>query len=93
MIDNPSNAPPESMLTTIDNPYNPFTQFDEWYAFDVSKGYYTCAYLARVTKTSDSLSDLDESLAIEAAIDSIIDLNIIGLYTKVTKENFLNMKV
>jgi len=93
MIDNPSNAPSESMLTTIDNPYNPFTQFDEWYAFDVGKVYYTCAYLARVTKTSDSLSDLDESLAIEAAIDSIIDLNIIGLYTKVTKENFLNMKV
>ena len=27
-----------AMLTTSDNPYDPFTQFDEWYAFDERKG-------------------------------------------------------
>ena len=31
----------EYMLTTIDNPFNPFTNFDDWYAFDTSKGYNT----------------------------------------------------
>ena len=36
------------MLTTIDNPYNPFTNFDEWWAFDISHGYNTCAYLSRI---------------------------------------------
>ena len=37
------------MITTIDNPYNPFTQFDEWYAFDEGKGYCTSGYLARIS--------------------------------------------
>ena len=36
------------MLTTIDNPYDPFTQWDDWYKFDMVKGYDTCGYLARL---------------------------------------------
>jgi len=76
-----------SMITTIDNPYDPFTQFDEWYAFDESKGYCTCGYLARIAKTSDDLSEQDEALAIESAIDEIERLNILGIYKKVTKDD------
>ncbi len=76
----------QSMITTIDNPYNPFTQFDEWFAFDESKGYHTCSYLARITKSSDELSEADESLAIESAIDEIIKFNVLGIYKKVSKD-------
>jgi hypothetical protein len=71
------------MLTTIDNPYNPLTHFDEWRTFDEEKGYHTCAYLARIVKTSDELSDTDEDLAIEQAIDEIVRLNVLGIYKKV----------
>ena len=74
------------MLTTADNPFNPFTQFDEWQKFDESKGYYTCAYLARIVKTSDELSETDEALAIRQAIDEIVRLNILGIYKKVIGE-------
>ena len=74
-----------TMLTTIDNPFDPFTQFDEWLAFDEDNGYYTCAYLARVTITSDELSEADEELAIEDAIDEIIKYNFLGLYKKAIK--------
>jgi hypothetical protein len=73
------------MLTTIDNPFNPFEQFDQWKEFDESKGYHTCAYLARMVRTSDELSEADETLAIEQAIDDILKLNLLGLYKKVTK--------
>jgi hypothetical protein len=73
------------MLTTIDNPFDPFTQFDEWKAFDEEKGYYTCNYLARIVKTSDELSETDEALAIEQAIDEIVRLNILGIYRKVVR--------
>ena len=71
------------MLTTADNPFNPFTQFDEWQKFDESKGYYTCAYLARIVKTSDELSETDEALAIRQGIDEIVRLNVLGIYKKV----------
>lgn len=76
------------MLTTLDNPYNPFIQFDEWYAFDTSHGYNTCAYLARIAKSSSELSEEDEDLAIDQAMDDIVRLNLTGNYVKVTKESF-----
>lgn len=72
------------MLTTIDNPFNPFVDFDKWKEFDESRGYFSCSYLARIAKTSDELSETDEALAIEQAIDEIVKLNILGIYKKVT---------
>lgn len=71
------------MLTTKDNPYDPFTQFDEWYAFDEKFGYHTTGYLARVARSSHELSDVDQDLAMESAIDEIVKENINGMYTKV----------
>lgn len=71
------------MLSTIDNPFNPFTQWVEWKRYDEDKKYFTCSYLARITKTSDDLSDADYEQAIHDAIEEIVSLNINGLYTKV----------
>ena len=76
----------EHMLTTTDNPYNPFTQFDEWYNFDTASGYHTVALLSRIIKTSDGLSDADQSQAIEDAIDEIVTENVSGVHRKVTLE-------
>lgn len=75
----------EYMLTTIDNPYNPFTQFEEWFNFDESKGYCTCAYLARIAKTSDLLPDSINDEEITRAMNVIIDLN--GDFYKKVKKN------
>ena len=44
-------------LTTFDNPYDPFEQFTQWFMFDEEKGYHTTAYLGRIARTSDQLSD------------------------------------
>ena len=76
------------MLTTLDNPFNPFTQFDQWNAFDVSSGYNTCAYLDRIAKTSDELSEEDEKLALNDAIEEILSFNLTGNYVKVTKSSW-----
>lgn len=72
-----------AMLTTVDNPYDPFTQYEEWYAFDTRSGYGTASFLARIVKTSDELSDADQVLAIERAIDEIVQENVLGLWKKV----------
>ena len=70
------------MLTTLDNPYNPFTHWDEWYAWDIAHGYKTCQYLARIAKTSDILSDEENDEIVDQAIDEIVRFNINGMYTK-----------
>ena len=74
------------MLTTVDNPFDPFTQFDEWFNWDAQAGYYTCGLLARFTHTSRDLSEEDQLLAIESAIDDILELNVDGVYRRVTKQ-------
>lgn len=72
------------MLTTVDNLFNPFTHFDEWNAMDQQLGYHSLAFLARIVRTSDELSEADQSLAIEEAIDEIVKYNVSGMHTKVS---------
>lgn len=74
-------------LTTEDNPYNPITQFREWYAFDEQNGYHTCSYLDRVAHTSRNMSDKDYFEALEDAIDEILHFNLTGNYKKVIVED------
>jgi len=77
----------EIMLTTVDNPFNPFTEYDEWYAFDQQMGYNTPAFLDRVAITSYDLSEPDQARAIEEAIDQIVEENVSGMWVKVTSNS------
>lgn len=78
----------ECMLTTIDNPYNPFDEFALWLLFDKQKGYNSCEYLARIAQLSDDLSEKETEDEIERAMDEIIMYDPFGIYKKVTKESF-----
>lgn len=73
----------EHVLTTVDNPFNPVKQFNEWNAYDQAQGHHTLSLLGRIVITSDELSEADQSLAIELAIDEIIYENVSGLHRKV----------
>ena len=72
------------MLTTLDNPYDPFVQFNEWMRYDIDKGYNSCAYLARIAETADELSDEENENEIERAIDEIVKYDPFNLYIKVS---------
>ena len=69
-------------LTTIDNPYDPFEQFNAWYMYDMDKGYGTCSYLDRIARTSNQLSDEENEKEIERAIDEIIRYDFRNIYKK-----------
>lgn len=73
-------------LTTFDNPYNPFEQFNQWLMFDTQKGYDSCSYLGRIARTSEQLSDEENDREIERAIDEIIKYDFRNIYTKVTRQ-------
>lgn len=72
-------------LTTFDNPFDPFEQFSDWFRFDVDQGYYSCAYLARIAKTSEQFSDEENNQEIERAIDEIIKHDFKNIYKKVKR--------
>ena len=72
------------MLTTYDNPYDPFEQFDQWYMFDMDHGYSSCCYLARVVQTCEAFSEEENDREQERAIDEIIKYDPINIYKKVT---------
>lgn len=76
---------PEYMLTTYDNPFDPFTQWDEWYMWDMTNGYHTPGLLARVARTSDEISDADLHFAIQTAIDEIVKENVSGMHRKIKR--------
>ena len=76
----------KAMLTTKDNPYNPFDDFKSWFLFDVEKGYNSCSKLARFTRTSDQFTDEENNEEIERAIDEIIKYDFLDVYMKVTQE-------
>lgn len=73
-------------LTTRDNPYDPFEQFESWFQFDTDKGYNSCGYLDRIAKTSDQFSDAENNKEIERAIDEIIRYDFMNIYRKIKRE-------
>ena len=73
-------------LTTFDNPYDPFEQFSGWLLFDMEKGYNTCAYLARIARTSDQFTDEENEREIERAINEIIRYDFMNIYKKVSRK-------
>lgn len=75
----------EYMLTTVDNPHDPFKDYHAWYSWDTSHGYNTLGYLARITKTSEDISETDQIVAINQAIEEIVELNVNGMYRKVVR--------
>ena len=69
-------------VTTLDNPFDYWTQFDDWYTFDTQKGYNTCAYVARIAVTSNEQSERDYEESLNQAIEEILRFNVLGIYKK-----------
>lgn len=73
------------MLSTSDNPFNPFIEFDEWLNFDLAKGYDCCGKLARLTTISDSMTEKETNDEISQAIDNLVAIDPLNLYIKVSE--------
>ena len=77
----------EVALTTIDNPYNPITQFDKWRYYDEQVcGYCTLGLLASISNIATDQSDETVEEDVETAIDELIEADCFGLYKKVVHD-------
>ena len=74
------------MLTTFDNPFDPFEQFTSWLLFDKEKGYNSSERLMRIANISDDMTQKEVDEEIERAIDEIIKYDFMNIYVKVKKE-------
>lgn len=74
------------MLSTIDNPHNPFKDFHAWLQFDKDKGYNCCERLARIAQISDDMSELEKDAEYDRAIDEILRYDVLGIYCRVTPQ-------
>lgn len=77
----------EYMLTTIDNPFNPFVNFDAWYGYDITQGHHTSEYIARLMVDSQLMTDEERTEEYDSAIQWILDTDVLGKYIRITKDN------
>lgn len=73
-------------VTTKDNPFDPFTQFDDWIRFDEDHGYNTCQLIDRHLVTSQELSQADQESDLDEAIRWILELDPTDNYKRVVRE-------
>ena len=74
----------DCMLTTIDNPYDPFEQFALWLMFDKEKGYDSCERLARIVepKITNDMSEYEINEVTESAMNDLIRDDFLNVFTK-----------
>ena len=76
-----------SMLTTIDNPFDPFEDFTSWMLFDKEKGYDSSERLMRIAQLSDDMTQKEVDDEIERAINEIIKYDFMNIYKKITQKS------
>ncbi len=76
----------EVAISTFDNPYDPFDNFDEWFRYDNDKGYGSCQILANLTEVFEGMTPKEFNEEMERGIDSLLIADPANLYIKVVKE-------
>lgn len=87
-----TNTESDHMLTTFDNPFNPFKDFEAWWKYDLILGHDCCGLLARVSRTSDLFSDEINDKLIEDAMDQICSEEPM-IYRKVSIDDYEPFKL
>lgn len=80
-------------LSTTDNPYSPFDNWNEWLQYDlerarVTRGLDCSAMLARFAHTSYEMSENMYNAEIERAIDEIIKYDPMNEYVKCINDHY-----
>jgi hypothetical protein len=80
-----SDKPP-FLLSTTDNPYSPFDEWERWLMEDLRLGHDTCGLLARF---SDSADVFDDNADVNAIRDVVIN-NFSGLHEAVVPSDYVH---
>lgn len=74
-------------LSAVDNPFDYFTQFNDWNLYEKEKGSDSCETLARIAKVTDDMTQQEIDEEIERAVDEIIKYDFLNMYKKVYRSD------
>ena len=74
------------MLTTLDNPFDPFDDFTSWFKFDLEKGHNTSSRLARIANIDSEMSQKEVDDEMDRAMDLIVKYDLEDKYVKVQEK-------
>lgn len=74
------------MLTTLDNPFDPFEDFHSWYMFDCEKEHNTSARLARIANINSEMTQKEVDEEMDRAMDLIVKYDLEDKYIKVQEK-------
>lgn len=78
------------MLTTLDNPFDPFNDFKAWYSYDCEKGHNTSARLARIANINSEMTQKEVDDEMDRAMDLIVKYDFEDKYIKVQEKQESN---
>ena len=78
--------PPLYKLTTIDNPFHPVDERDQWERFDLDHGYNTDALVEKLSGFSDDMTEAEIRRAENDVMDDLVRLDLECKYRKVLIE-------
>ena len=71
------------MLSTVDNPFNPFDDFTSWHMFDCEKGHNTSSRIARIANIDPEMTQKEVEEEQMRAMDLIFRHDFEDKYIKV----------
>ena len=77
----------DCMVTTMDNPENPFTHFSRWLEYDITHGYNTLGLWGYFTEASSLMDDDEYDYEAELGIDKLLENSFYGLHYRLFEEN------
>lgn len=69
------------LVTTVDNPINPFVDFTGWMNLDIAMGYDTCGLVNQMFMGYDNMSDEDQAIEYARMIRDLFTNDPLGVYT------------
>ena len=74
------------MLTTFDNPYNPFVDFVSWYKYDCEMQHNTCGRLARLADINSEMTEKEINEVRDNTMNFIVQHDLEGIFFVGTEE-------
>lgn len=80
------------MLTTLDNPFDPFDDYKAWHMFDCEKGHNTSSRIARIAQLNSEMTQKEEEEEMDRVMDLIIKYDAEDKYIKVQEKQTATAK-